>query len=89
MKELTINEIEQVDGAFGPVGAAIGATGGAAAYFLQNQIGGSRWSWADFGASTLGGAATGAFGGPLATVWRFNAAVAGGTAKGVANHYGW
>jgi hypothetical protein len=89
MHELTTSEIDQISGAWGPIGAAIGATGGATGYFLQNKISGGPWSWAEFGCNTAGGAAAGAVAGPAGVVWGFNGNVARGTITGVAQHYGW
>ena len=89
MREITVNELEQVGGAWGPAGAAIGAAGGMGGYFLNNKISGAPWSWTDFGTAAISGAAAGGVAGPAGVIWRFNAAIAGGTASGIAQHYGW
>ncbi|WP_165006873.1 hypothetical protein [Neisseria yangbaofengii] len=43
MEVLSIQELKHVQGAFGPVGAAIDAVGGAAGYLMNQQISGSRF----------------------------------------------
>ena len=71
------------------MGAAIGAAGGMAGYYLNNKISGAPWSWTTFGAAAAFGGASGATAGPAGVIWGFNGAIAGQTALGVAQHYGW
>jgi hypothetical protein len=89
VRELSFHELEAVTGMFGPVGAAIGAAGGAGGYFLENRISHAPWSWTALGSAAAMGAVAGAVTGPAGVVWGFNGALAGGTARGVAQHYGW
>lgn len=88
MKILSSQELCHVQGAFGPVGAAIGAVGGAAGYLINQQISGSRFSPTTLAWSAGAGAAAGATAGPVGVVWGFNGALAGGMVTGVARRYG-
>ncbi|WP_373747186.1 hypothetical protein [Neisseria dentiae] len=88
MKVLSAQELHQVQGAFGPVGAAIGAVGGAAGYLLNQQLSGSKFSPTTLAWQAGAGAAAGAMAGPAAVIWGFNGALAGGMVTGVASRYG-
>lgn len=67
MRELTKNEVVDVDGGFGIGGAAVGAVGGASGYY-GNTVSSGEGSWGGFTAATLGGAVTGFFLGPTANI---------------------
>ncbi|OSI10335.1 class IIb bacteriocin, lactobin A/cerein 7B family [Neisseria canis] len=88
MKTLTIQELQYVNGAFGPIGAAIGGIGGAAGYLLNQQLSGSKFSPTSLAWATGAGATAGATTGPVGVVWGFNGALAGGMVTGVASRYG-
>lgn len=89
MRELTIQETEEVAGGVGPAGAAFGAVTGGAIY-LGGAVSTGRFSWGGFGAAVGSGAAAGFFtGGVSALAWYaapragFYAAAAFGMASGI------
>ncbi|WP_165089142.1 class IIb bacteriocin, lactobin A/cerein 7B family [Neisseria yangbaofengii] len=84
MKVLTDQDLENIQGGFGPIGAVAGAAGGAAGYLVEQQISGSKFSPTALGNYVLGGAVAGGTAGPLGVIWGFNGALAGGSVRGVA-----
>lgn len=66
MRELNIEEVEEVSGGFGPAGAAFGGVTGAAGY-LGNAATSGNFSWSGLATATGTGAATGAVGGAPAS----------------------
>ncbi|MFC5920409.1 class IIb bacteriocin, lactobin A/cerein 7B family [Neisseria weixii] len=89
MKVLTYQDLENIQGGFGPIGAVVGAAGGAAGYLVEQQISGSKFSPTALGTYVLGGAAAGGTAGPMGVIWGFNGALAGGSVRGVAARQGW
>jgi len=63
VRELSMQDMEMVSGAFGPVGAAIGAVSGAATY-VGYAAGSGEGSFAGLVGNTLAGAAIGFATGP-------------------------
>jgi len=86
---LSEQEMKTTEGAWGPLGAAIGGISGLAAYTTETMISGEPWSWGHAAESTAGGAIIGGFAGPLQLVWGFNGAVAGGAVRGMITQLGW
>lgn len=64
MRELNVNEVEQVNGGVGPAGAGFGAFVGAAGY-LGSAAASGNFNFGNFANATLGGAAIGFAGGPI------------------------
>ncbi|QBL10376.1 MULTISPECIES: hypothetical protein [unclassified Rheinheimera] len=64
MQELTFEQVEEVNGAFGVPGMGLGAVIGAAGYLGSAATSGS-FSWGGLAAATGTGAASGAIGGPI------------------------
>lgn len=89
MKALSHHNLQYVSGGFGPVGAAIGAIGGAAGYLVEQQISGSKFSPTALATYAAGGAIAGGTAGPMGVIWGFNGALAGGSVRGVAARQGW
>lgn len=89
LRELTLAEIESVNGAFGLAGGFVGAGLGAVGYGTQWAISGNGSIWG-MGAAMLGGGVAGAFGGVTAVgaVWGFNGAVLGGIGGATAEKLG-
>lgn len=67
MRELTSEEAKSVTGAVGPVGAVVGAVGGAAAYYGES-IGSGEGSWGGLVTATAIGAIGGFVMGPSANL---------------------
>jgi len=86
---LSGQEMKETEGSWGLWGAVIGGIGGFSGYTLNKVISRSKWSWTDAVLTTGGAASAGAVAGPNGVIWGFNAAWAGGTARGVASRYGW
>ncbi|MCL1141865.1 class IIb bacteriocin, lactobin A/cerein 7B family [Shewanella gaetbuli] len=69
IRELSLEELEMVNGSFGPPGAAAGAVIGAAGYLGGAATSGS-FSWGGFATAVGSGAVLGAIGGPIASGFR-------------------
>lgn len=63
MRDITVEELEMVAGAFGPIGAVGGAAVGVATY-LGSQTGGGSINGADLALAAGAGALVGAIAGP-------------------------
>ena len=83
---LSSQEMKETQGAQGPVGAIVGAAGGALEYTFHQQIGGNEFSTVDFVRDVSFGAATGAVSpNPVLTVWNANLAISRGITQGIAD----
>ncbi|MDO4907913.1 hypothetical protein [Neisseria sp.] len=88
MKVLSAQELHRVQGAFGPVGAAIGGVAGGLGYIISQQVSGSTFSPTTLATSVGAGAIAGGLAGPNGVVWGFNGTLAKGMVEGVAQKYG-
>lgn len=89
MNVINNQDLHNVSGGFGPVGAAIGAVGGAAGYLVEQQISGSKFSPTALATYAADGTIAGGTAGPMGVIWGFNGALAGGSVRGVAARQGW
>lgn len=88
MKVLSAQELHRVQGAFSPVGAAIGALGASADYPVGQQISGDKFSPTKLAGYAAGGAIADGTAGPVGS-FGFNGALAGSSIRGVAERQGW
>ena len=81
--ELSESQMKETEGEFGPVGAVIGAIGGAAGYMIECTIKDCDFDTLEFLERTGSSAVASSVMGPAGVIWTFNGNIAYSSAKGV------
>lgn len=86
MKQMRVEEVNEVCGGFGPFGAAVGATLGTGSYLYSQYLGGYPITPMGVASSAVFGAVAGGVGAvltPASAIWKVNNAMGAAITSGV------